>query len=475
MNSRVSFPLIWLSMFSMLLGCAPRSTTMISSTVPREALRQNDFLDDFGKGLPSGPSVQGTVEGLVEGDLTAETASQIAVLNSPHLKSVYEEIGIARADLVQAGLLKNPIFDGEVKVTEMGEDAVLEMALKQDFLDFSLIPLKKRMAQAELEKTRLRVAGEILSTIASTKRAFYSLQASEQELEMMKQVQEALEASFQMGEQIHEAGNLTDLDLMNQKALFEQSKIDMEAAELAVLENRQNLNRQLGFAEDEIDWSAEPRLPDPPDLEMDTTDLVQTALANSLDLKMDWYETRMIAARLGITKIKAPLPELMLGVASEREPGNEWSVGPSIGLQIPIFDQGQARIARNNAELQRAWHQYKATAVEIVSQVKSAKYRLEASRSRLDQYQNVMLPLFQDIMDQTQKRYNGMLLGVFQLLETKRQQIDTERKYIFELLQYWTARTDLETILTGKLAGASGGPAMESPSTSVAASGNGGH
>lgn len=50
---------------------------------------------------------------LAEG-LTEEEATQIALLNNARLQAVYEEFGIARAELVEAGLPDNPIFSSEL-------------------------------------------------------------------------------------------------------------------------------------------------------------------------------------------------------------------------------------------------------------------------------------------------------------------------------------------------------------------------
>src|SRR5512134_2726028 len=50
------------------------------------------------------------VRSLLKEKLTADQAVQIALLNNRRLQSLYSELGVAQADLVQAGLLKNPIF-----------------------------------------------------------------------------------------------------------------------------------------------------------------------------------------------------------------------------------------------------------------------------------------------------------------------------------------------------------------------------
>src|SRR5438045_2734755 len=55
------------------------------------------------------------VRALLQEPLTADGAVQVALLNNRDLQALYAELGVAQADLVQAGLLKNPVFDGAAR------------------------------------------------------------------------------------------------------------------------------------------------------------------------------------------------------------------------------------------------------------------------------------------------------------------------------------------------------------------------
>ena len=52
------------------------------------------------------------VRALLQDTLTVDGAVQVALLNNRNLQALYAELGVAQADLVQAGLLRNPVFDG---------------------------------------------------------------------------------------------------------------------------------------------------------------------------------------------------------------------------------------------------------------------------------------------------------------------------------------------------------------------------
>lgn len=125
-----------------------------------------------------------------------------------------------------------------------------------------------------------------------------------------------------------------------------------------------------------------------------------------------------------------------IGVSAERDAG-EWELGPSFAIPIPIFTQGQPAIARATSRLRQAQQTYYATAVEIRSAVRQAYTRVNSIQQRIEHYQKVMLPLRQSIVEETQLQYNAMQIGAFQLLQAKRDQIQTGQIYLELLKDYW--------------------------------------
>src|SRR5262245_27961728 len=67
------------------------------------------------------------IDALLQGKLSADQVVQIALLNNRDLQAVYSDLGVAQADLVQAGLLNNPIFDAAIKFPTSGSQANLEL------------------------------------------------------------------------------------------------------------------------------------------------------------------------------------------------------------------------------------------------------------------------------------------------------------------------------------------------------------
>src|SRR5207247_7082962 len=98
------------------------------------------------------------VQALLQDTLTIDGAIQVALLNNRNLQALYAELGVAQADLVQAGLLKNPVFDGAVRfLVGGGGPAKVDLDVALDFLEIFYLPLRKRVPAARLEETNLRV------------------------------------------------------------------------------------------------------------------------------------------------------------------------------------------------------------------------------------------------------------------------------------------------------------------------------
>ena len=388
---------------------------------------------------------------LLKDKLTADEAVQIALLNNRDLQAVYSELGVAQADLVQAGLLSNPIFDASVMFPVSGGGRPdLELSAAMNFLNILYIPLRKRVAAARFEEVKTRVAGSVLDFAGRVRSAFYRYQAAEQMLELRQAIVQALDASFEIARRLSAAGNITDLDLARERAQFETSKLALRSAEVAVRQNREELNILMGLWGKQTQWQTDQRLPEIPEQTLQTEGLERLALDKSVDLLNARQRIMLAGNQLGFNRWTALVPELHAGPRGEREEGS-WELGPTLEFPIPLFDQGQARIGRAMAELRRSQQEYYALAVRIRSTARAVQDRLEGTRDRALYYRDILLPLRERIVNEAQLQYSAMQLGPFVLLNAREQQIETAVAYIEELREYWLARGDIGQIVAGRL------------------------
>jgi len=406
-----------------------------------------------------------TVHGILGEELTVESAVRLALLHNRNLQAVYQELGIAQAELVQAGLLPNPVLSANVRFGVGASGTGAELGLVQELISILQIPLKKRVAAANLERAKAEVAGAVLDLVLDVKAAFYGLQAALQMLELRRSVADATGFSRLVAERQHEAGNLSDLELRTEQALHEESKVELAIAEAAVLEDRETLNTLLGLWGGQTAWSIGARLPSLPREDLSGKGLESRAVAQRLDLVVARTQGLSQVAQLRLNRFYGLIPSGSTGVSSEREPDDGiWHLGPSIDVPLPIFDQNQALIASTAARLRASEERVAALAVEIRADVRRVRVRLEAARQRAAYYEAVLLPLESDVVEETQRQYNAMQIGPLQLVQAKRDQIDVGRRYIETLGEYWAARTELERAVGGELALTDGLPApVETP------------
>ncbi len=83
--------------------------------------------------------------------------------------------------------------------------------------------------------------------------------------------------------------------------------------------------------------------------------------------------------------------------------------------------------------------------------MRALRNRLVATHRSAEHYRTVLLPLREKSVKESQLRYNAMLLGVFQLLQARREQIEVYRDYLDTVRDYWITRAELERATGGSL------------------------
>ena len=410
----------------------------------------------WNQGTPEDTAVTDTIQSILKQELTLDAAIQIALLNNRTLQATYEELGIAQADVVQAGLLRNPTFLANFRFMDIAIDGHrginTEFSVDQNFLDLLMLPLREKVAAAQFEQTKLRVGNAVLNLASEVRSAYYTLQADVQTLEIRRTVAQATEAAAGLASRQHEAGTLKQLDLANQQGFNYQAKLDMARTDIQIIANRERLNRLMGLWGADTTWKLPCRLPELPETEIPLEHLESLAMSQRLDLAAARQETQGVAHALSLTRKFRYVSVLDVGVDTEHDaPDRVNLTGPHLTIELPIFDQRQATIARLEAQLRQNQQQLSSLAIGIRSEVREVRDRLLAARNVVKYYHDVVLPLRHLIVDESQLYYNGMLIVVYDLLFAKQNQINAGLEYVEALRDYWIARSDLEHVVGGRL------------------------
>ena len=401
------------------------------------------------RGGPEDEAIDRRVRALAAAELSLDTAVEIALLENRRLQALYAELGFAQAEVLAAARLPNPLLHAELRFPEGGGGTALDLGIEQSFLALLWMPLKKRMAAEAFEAAKLRLAGEALALATEVRVAFRRFQGSEQLVEVRGTSLEAAEASLELAQRLHEAGNIRDLDLDLERVQREEARVAVADAELAAIESRETLASLLGLYGAEAELRAAARLPELPSEAGSTAELEARAIAGSVELLALRHDIERLGARLELSSDLRLVPELELGVAAEREGDGHWEIGPSLALPIPPFSQGQPELRRARAELERLRATYLAEAIELRSRVRRAAARALALHARARFLGGVLLPLRQDVIDGFQLEYNAMQEGAFRLLVAKRDQLAAGAAYVATLTDYWVAQSELDGLLEG--------------------------
>jgi cobalt-zinc-cadmium efflux system outer membrane protein len=392
------------------------------------------------------------VRQLLRKPLTVETAVQIALLNNRSLQATFEEIGLSAADLIEAATIPNPKIDLAIRFPDKPPSGTyIDYGAALDFLSIIMIPLKKRVAKDQLQAVALRVADETLELVSQVKGAFYSLQASQQLLKRFQLIADTSAASLDLAQRQHEAGNITDLAMAQQQASYSRSRLDIATTEAEIRRNREKLDRLLGLWGADTDWQIAGELPEVPSSEVPMRSLERLAISQRLDLQADYLHFTSQVKNLGLTKAFRLLGALDFGIESERETDSQTRTGPTFAIELPIFNQGQARIARGEAALRQSQDRFEALAVDIRSQIRELRDELASKREIARFYKDELLPGQRRILNESLINYNAMAIGNFELFTTKAEEARTEREYIEAVRDYWMTRAELERAVGGNL------------------------
>lgn len=396
------------------------------------------------------PRVADSIHEMIQDKLSIDEAVQIALLQNSSLQATFEELGIAQADLIQAGLLENPVFSGHVRFPDdSDEGANTEFAITQNFMDLLLVPIKKKVAAEQFKEVELRVSEAVWHLSMGVREAYFTLQGLEHTHAMLETVLQTAEAAEEFANRQSEAGNINILDLASEQASFEEARLDLLRNETEVIEAQEKLNKLMGFSE-KPSWKISDKMLNIPSSEPPVEELEAKALSQNLELAIIQQEIQVLERNLTLSR-RGIISAIDVGLNTEKDPDGTRVTGPMFDVELPVFDRKQATVARVEAQLRQSRHLLKNEEARVLSEIRSAWRRLKIARQLVERYREKIIPLREKIVAESQKHYNFMLIGVFQLLQAKREEINAYQKYIEAFQSYWMIRTDLEKVVGVRL------------------------
>jgi outer membrane protein TolC len=384
------------------------------------------------------------VSELLVAPLTQQAAVELALINNPGLQATFQELGMAEADLVQAGRLRNPTFD----FTRLGGGGATEIdrGIVFDVLALLTMPLKLELEQRRFARTQVQVAREAVAVGAEARRAWVNAVASSQLLQYAEQVKDAAELSAQLAQRMAQAGNFSNLARMQEQAFHAEATAQFTRARQQALADRERLTRILGLAG--AVYRLPDRLPDLPKSAATADDVERVAMERRLDVLEARRAADAVAKSYELTRKSGFINVLDAGYASKSTTGEPTQRGYELSVELPLFDFGAVRNARAEATYLQAVERTREVAVTARSQAREAYAGYHTAYELARHYRDEVVPLRKRISEENQLRYNGMLISVFELLADSRDQVASVTAAIAAQRDFWLADIGLSVALT---------------------------
>ena len=204
----------------------------------------------LGRELPDPTRDAGAIDrriaALLAEPLGVDAAVEVALLSNRELRATYRDLGIAEADLVQAGRLPNPGID--FRHTSGRGFTVIERTFVLDFAALLTLPLATRIERSRFDEVQLEVADAMLRTAAKARRAWIDAVAAGQRVRYARQVVDASDAAADLAGRMRAAGNWSALAAARERSFEADAVAELSRATRTADARREALTRQLGLA-----------------------------------------------------------------------------------------------------------------------------------------------------------------------------------------------------------------------------------
>ncbi|HEB53475.1 MAG TPA: TolC family protein [bacterium] len=381
---------------------------------------------------------------LLEGGLSLGEAVEVALLNNPGLQGAFRSIGMARADRVQAGILSNPSLMLALRFPDGGGDTAIAGNLFGSLLDLWQIPARIDSADAALRQQILQVAHAAVALAGAVRSSYIDAVAASRQVAIADENRATAARLLELAEQRVAARAATAIDVNLARIDLATAEVALRDARLAVVEARRALAAHLGLEDLPADCALDVALADQGRRLLSGESLRILALANRLDVRA--AQRAVAAAAAELERQRGRVARVIhAGAVAEKEEG-EWSVGPALRLQLPVFDQNQAQIAKAADALARQQAILAGMRLDAIRDVGVAYARVEASRATARIYAEQILARSREALALAREAYRSGKSTILPVLELQRSLLTARREHLRRLQQVAIAISDLERV-----------------------------
>ena len=352
--------------------------------------------------------------------LSRQRAIGVALENNMELQAIFEDLGIAKADLVQAGFFTNPHIDSLFKFpgSSTTQKAQVEILGSMNLSDFWQVPIKSSIACSDLEIMSFTILRLIMETTIQVKIAYDTCLYKQELLSIthtillkVKELRERITYRQTFGYQ-------SDLDRYFADSVVGkwETKVIQQKAELKVAYT--HLRRLLGITVSSESLLLTNALTYEQMALPSINTLEQIGQKNRTTLQISQLKIQKAQHELSLQKARV-MDNVTFGFTYERDFDRSKGWGPAIGFDLPLFDQKLAQISRAKFFINKTKKAYKAEMQRMQEEIYQAYAIAQALKDEIAVYQETIIPASKKGIDYSNRYFNRMQLNMIVLLETQ--------------------------------------------------------
>lgn len=390
---------------------------------------------------PGEPSIPEGVS--TEDGVTQDEAIALALWNNAAFLETLADLGIARAELIKAGLLQNPVFSLLFPTGPRQWESSLAFSLD------AVVLRPKRIAIAQIQSRRVgqRLVQNGLDLVRDVRVAHADLALAQDRAKIGEETDKLLERIADLSEKRLRAGDVSEFEVAMARidAITARSNTTLLARDVALAQERLRALIGYGYADSVPTFGAPP---DETPLGQEVRTLVEEALAARPDFRAAELASEAAAEQAGLARWEWLKLDILL---DGDEIDSEFEVGPGFRIPLPIFNRNQDGIARAKAEFERSMRRQITIRDQIMLEVKQSHTRYLQARENLETLRTRILSQLEEAVARAEKAYGNGSVSYLLVLETARQLLNARGREAEAVAALRRARAELERSVGRKL------------------------
>lgn len=348
--------------------------------------------------------------------VTEDEAISIALWSNAAFQELLVDLGLARGDLIQAGLLPNPEFAYFFGVTDKPFKYVFDFPIEALWLR----PIRVKAAANEADRVSQRLAQAGLDLMRDVRQAYADVVLATERVRIANEAVTLRGRIAELAEKRLKAGDISPQEAATARIDALQAEQDATRIryDVPVLEER--LRNLMGIGPLRGPLPLDPS-PPPATQTFDPDALTQEAMGNRPDARAAAEAVAAAEARLEFSKLGWVR---LLGIADATSGQNGHEFGPAMRFTVPLFNRNQGGIARAEAELERAVRNQQTVSYQIILDVQRAYLQYRQASAELEILRTKVRPEVETAIRRAQAAYQEGNVTIFIVLETTRQLLD---------------------------------------------------